>query len=96
MFAQVNGVRCNEEGVAEQGVIVRVLLIPSLTHEAKAILRFLAEQVSREIHITLMRQYRPVYRAREYPELDGYIDARTYGEVLHYGEELGLKNIISQ
>jgi len=96
MFAQVDGVQCNEENVVERGVIVRILLIPPLLEEAKENLRFLAEQVSRDVHITLMRQYHPAYRAHEYPELNCFVDRQRYREVLHYGLKLGLKNLILQ
>ncbi|MGB9882873.1 MAG: radical SAM protein, partial [Methanomassiliicoccales archaeon] len=73
-----------------------ILLLPSLLDEAMENLRFLAEAVSREISVSLMRQYRPTYRAFEFPELDGRVDAVTYQRVLQYGLELGLKNFILQ
>ncbi|MGC8777182.1 MAG: radical SAM protein [Candidatus Caldatribacteriaceae bacterium] len=96
MFSQTGEVVCNEEGVALKGVVVRILLLPSLLDEAMENLRFLAEAVSREISVSLMRQYRPTYRAFEFPELDGRVDAVTYQRVLQYGLELGLKNFILQ
>lgn len=96
MFSQVGEVVCNEENVALKGVIVRILLIPSLIDEAMENLRFLAERISRQIFITLMRQYRPMYRVSEFPELGGRIDVVTYERVLRYGLELGLRNFILQ
>ncbi|MGQ9472734.1 MAG: radical SAM protein [Candidatus Caldatribacteriaceae bacterium] len=96
MFSQVGEVMCNEEGVALKGVVVRILLLPSLLEEAMENLRFLAEEVSSRIFVTLMRQYRPLYRAFEFPELNSFVDAVAYQRVLRYGLELGLKNFILQ
>lgn len=96
MFSQVGEVICNEERVTLKGVVVRILLLPSLLEEAMENLRFLAEEVSPKVFVTLMRQYRPLYRAFEFPELNNFVDASAYQRVLQYGLEFGLKNFILQ
>ena len=96
MFSQVGVVVCDGDGVALKGVMVRVLLLPSLVDEAMENLRFLAEEISLEVSVTLMKQYWPAYRAFEFPELQGRIDEATYERVLRYGLELGLRNFILQ
>lgn len=96
MFAQVGNVVLNEEGVARRGLIVRILIIPSLEDEAKDNLRFLATGVSRDVYVTLLRQYRPLYRAREFPEIAKVVSDQVYRDVLEYGRSLGLHNFILQ
>lgn len=97
MFEQVGEVVL-KEGVAAKGLIIRILLIPSLIEEALENLRFIAENISRRVHITLMRQYRPVYKvsAERFSELNGFIDDTTYREVVRFAQGLGLKNLILQ
>lgn len=96
MFRQVGEVEWGEEGVAKRGLIVRILIIPSLEDEARENLRFLAENVSQNIFISLMRQYRPCYKADLFPELSRSVDERTYREIVAYARELGLRNLILQ
>lgn len=96
MFAQVGNVVLSEEGVARRGLIVRILIIPSLEEEAKENLRFLATEVSRDVYVTLLRQYRPMYRAQEFPEIVHLVSDRVYRDVLEYGKSLGLHNFILQ
>lgn len=96
MFAQVGNVVLDSTGIARRGLIVRILIIPSLEEEAKENLRFLAEEISRDVHITLLRQYRPVYRAQDFPEIDRFVSDSMYREVLEYGKSLGLHNFILQ
>lgn len=96
MFAQVGNVVLNEEGVARRGLIVRILIIPSLEEEAKENLRFLATDISRDVYVTLLRQYRPLYRAQDFPEIVGLVSEEVYRDVLEYGKSLGLRNFILQ
>ena len=96
MFRQVGEVEWGEEGVAKRGLIVRILIIPSLEDEARENLRFLAENVSQNVFISLMRQYRPCYKADLFPELSRSVDERTYREIVAYARELGLRNLILQ
>jgi putative pyruvate formate lyase activating enzyme len=58
-----------EDGLAKRGVLVRHLVMPGQTEEAKEIFRFLAEQISRDTYVNVMGQYRPEYRAKEYDEI---------------------------
>ncbi len=96
MFSQVGSVVLDEEGVARRGLIVRILIIPSLEEEAKENLRFLAEEISKDVCITLLRQYRPMYKAQNFPEIFGFVSERVYQGVLAYGRSLGLRNFILQ
>ena len=96
MFRQVGEVEWGEEGVARRGLIVRILILPSLESEAKENLRFLAENISRDVFISLMRQYRPYYKADLFPELNRSVGERTYWEIVTYAQNLGLRNLILQ
>lgn len=97
MFKQVGEVMLLN-GIAVKGLIIRILLIPSLVEEALENLRFIAENISRKVHVTLMRQYRPVYKVSAgcFPELNSFIDDDTYRKVVRFARELGLSNLILQ
>jgi putative pyruvate formate lyase activating enzyme len=54
------------------------------------VLKFVAEEVSPNTYINLMDQYRPCYRAGDYPELDRPITVAEYQEALDLARKRGL------
>ncbi len=69
MHRQVGALQLDASGMARRGVLVRHLVMPGLLEESAAIFRFLAEKVSAETYVNVMAQYRPEYRASDYPEI---------------------------
>jgi putative pyruvate formate lyase activating enzyme len=67
MHAQV-GPLVIEDGLARRGLLVRHLVMPGLLDETREIFRWLAT-LSRETYVNVMGQYRPEYRAMEFPEI---------------------------
>ncbi|MCK4492326.1 MAG: hypothetical protein KAU03_06855, partial [Candidatus Altiarchaeales archaeon] len=53
------------------------------------ILEWIAENTE-AAKVNIMAQYRPMYRAMDYPELRGRLDFRQYNEALDAARELGL------
>jgi putative pyruvate formate lyase activating enzyme len=70
MHRQVGALQVDQQGLARRGVLVRHLVMPGLLEETAAIFRFLAHEVSPDTYVNVMGQYRPLYRATEYPEID--------------------------
>jgi len=52
--------------------------------------RFLAEEISPETYLNVMAQYRPCYKARNYPELSRPITLREYAEAVAIARAAGL------
>jgi len=90
MYNQVGGLKLNSEGVAEKGLIVRLLILPNNIGEVKKSLDFIKNELSTDVYISIMSQYRPLYKAYKYPELNRRINFREYKEILNYAEKLGL------
>lgn len=57
------------------------------------VLAFLAREISKRTYLNLMDQYRPCYRAEEYPELDRPITANEYRAALAAAAGLGLTRL---
>jgi putative pyruvate formate lyase activating enzyme len=70
MHRQVGDLVLDEQGIAQRGLLVRLLVLPNGLAGTAEIARFLAEQVSAASYINVMGQYRPAYRAARYPEID--------------------------
>ncbi len=91
MHRQVGNLVLDERGIARRGVLVRHLVMPGGIAGTPEILRFLAEAVSPHTYLNLMDQYRPCYRADEYPPLDCELSREDYLEALTLACRLGLR-----
>lgn len=70
MHRQVGDLVLDEDGIAQRGLLVRHLVMPNDLAGTADIALFLAEEVSTDTYINLMAQYRPCYKAEQYPELN--------------------------
>ncbi|MBN1659219.1 MAG: radical SAM protein [Anaerolineae bacterium] len=91
MHRQVGDLTMDERGVAQRGLLVRHLVLPEGLAGTGAIVRFLAEKVSRHTYLNVMAQYRPYYRAHDLPPLDRPITGEEYAEAVHLAREAGLR-----
>jgi len=78
-------------GLAASGLLVRHLVMPGLTDESIAILDFIAREISPDTFVNVMDQYRPAYRAHEYPNLARRITPGEYRKVVRHARQLGLR-----
>jgi putative pyruvate formate lyase activating enzyme len=90
MHRQVGDLKLDEEGLAVRGLLVRHLVLPGGLAGTAEVVRFLAEDISKETYLNIMAQYRPEYNACRSPELNRGITAKEYAEALHLAERAGL------
>ncbi|MGQ9630432.1 MAG: radical SAM protein [bacterium] len=69
MHRQVGDLRVDKRGIAYRGLLVRHLVLPEDLAGTSEVMRFLAQEVSPDTYVNVMAQYRPCYKASEYPEL---------------------------
>jgi putative pyruvate formate lyase activating enzyme len=71
MHRQVGPLRLDRDGLAVRGVLVRHLVMPGCADDARAVMRFLAREVSPDTYVNVMEQYHPAGSVEEgkYPEL---------------------------
>lgn len=70
MNRQVGDLEISPEGVAVRGLLIRHLVMPEALEDTERIVTFIAEEISRESYVNIMRQYHPAYRALGVPPLD--------------------------
>ena len=76
------------EGLLKRGTVVRHLLMPGGLAEAKAVMDFVAGELGRENALfSLMSQYTPMGRARDYPEIDRTLRKSEIRAAQEYVEE---------
>jgi putative pyruvate formate lyase activating enzyme len=89
MYRQVGNLKLNKEGIAEKGLLVRLLIMPENIGGIKKTLDFIKNELSNDVYLSIMAQYYPVYKAFKYPELSKMISAKEYFEVVKYAEKKG-------
>jgi len=80
------------EGIARRGLIVRHLVLPEGLAGTREVLRWIADNLSPRVHVSLMDQYFPAHKAVGHPILGRKITAEEYAEALRAFEEAGLTN----
>lgn len=93
MQRQVGDLWMDEAGIARRGLLVRHLLLPGGLAGTEQVLRFLAQEISPQVYLNLMDQYRPAYQAGRYPELDRPVTRSEYQQALELARSLGLKRL---
>ena len=90
MHRQVGDLIMDGDGIAVKGLLVRHLVLPEGIAGTEEVLKFLAEEVSKDTYVSLMRQYFPAYRAVDMPPLDRRITEEEYREAVELLERYGL------
>ena len=92
MVRQTGMPQFDAEGYMKRGTIVRHLILPGHTRNSKKVLKLLHETFGKQIYISIMNQYTPVFEQKEYTELNRCVTRREYEKVLDYAFELGIEN----
>ena len=93
MHAQVGDLALDEKGIAARGLLVRHLVLPGGIAGTGEVMRFLANELSRETYVNIMDQYYPSYEASRYPPLDKRITRQEYKEAVAMAARAGLVRI---
>jgi putative pyruvate formate lyase activating enzyme len=92
MFRQVGNLVLDENGLAQRGLIIRHLVLPGGLSGTDGVMKFLAEEVSKDVYISLMSQYFPAFRAQEFKEIDRRITPEEYEGACQIMLRYGLEN----
>lgn len=93
MHRQVGDLVVNEQGLAVRGLLIRHLVLPNDLAGTAGIVRFLAEEISKDTYLNLMDQYRPDYNAHQFPELDRRLTRDEYIQAVQQAHSVGLNRL---
>ncbi len=93
MHRQVGNLRTDDQGLATRGLLLRHLVMPDAVDESKKILDWVREELSPDVYVNIMAQYRPEADANEHEELNRRPRMEEYREVATYADEIGLTNV---
>ena len=95
MHRQTGVLKCDEQGLAKRGVLVRHLVMPGEIAGTESIMRFLANEVSRDTYVNVMGQYYPAGRvsAAQFVEINRPIGSAEYARAVEAARRAGLWRI---
>lgn len=96
MHGQVGNLVVDLEGRAVRGVILRHLVLPGGISGTEATLHWIKESLPDTITISLMAQYSPLHRGKEFPPLNREITEQEYDSAVDLAWELGFENVYVQ
>ncbi len=92
MYRQVGNLQLDDKGIAKRGLIVRHLVLPNGLSGTEAIMKFLAEEISKDVYISLMSQYFPAFKAVDVKEINRRLTADEYEAAYQSMQKYGLEN----
>jgi len=91
MHRQVGDLAVDRHGIARRGLLVRHLVMPGGAAGTPDVMRFLAEEVSRDTLVNVMPQYHPEGKALGHAEIGRAITLEEYHEAVIAARGLGLR-----
>jgi putative pyruvate formate lyase activating enzyme len=92
MHRQVGDLSLDSRGIARRGLLVRHLVLPNNLAGTGEVVRFLAG-LSKDTYVNIMDQYRPCYRAHEYPPLARRPTRAEFEEAFRLARDAGLHRL---
>jgi putative pyruvate formate lyase activating enzyme len=92
MHRQVGDKLIYDGDVVVRGMIIRHLVLPNDLAYSEPVFKFISEELSPKIHISLMSQYNPVHKARKDILINRHIRVSEYERAIKLMEKYGLYN----
>ncbi len=93
MYRQVGTAVPAGDGLMYRGLMIRHLVMPNDVSGTKEVINWIAGHLPKDTYLNLMSQYRPVYRASEFPEIARRITQQEYSQAVGHAKAAGLTNL---
>ena len=92
MYNQVGSPVLDENGMIKKGLIIRHLVLPSNIQNSKNVLKWINDNMDKNVFVSVMAQYFPTHKAKEFPEINRKLTMDEYKEIENYLYSLDLDN----
>jgi len=92
MYRQVGDELVYDGDIVVRGLIIRHLILPNDLSDTEKVFKFIAEELSPNVHISLMSQYYPTNKAYKDILIDRALRNSEYNKALQLLEKYGLHN----
>jgi putative pyruvate formate lyase activating enzyme len=93
MHRQVGTAKPEKNGLMVRGLMIRHLVMPNNVSGTKEVIQWIARNLPKDTYLNIMSQYRPMYRANEFPEISRGISRKEYSDAVKWARKEGLTNL---
>jgi len=92
MYNQVGTPVFDENGLIQKGLIIRHLVLPSHIENSKKVLKWIDENIDKQVYVSVMAQYFPTGNANKFKEISRKLSEEEYKEIGEYLYSLEIEN----
>ena len=92
MYFQVGIPKFDENGLIKKGIIIRHLVLPNHIDNSKNVLNWIKENMPKNIYVSLMAQYFPTYKAKDFEKLNRKLTIEEFEDITNHLEQLDIQN----
>jgi putative pyruvate formate lyase activating enzyme len=93
MHRQVGVAKPASDGLMYRGLMIRHLVMPNNVSGSFKVMEWIADFLPKDTFVNIMSQYRPMYKAKEFPEINRRLYRSEYNNVVNYAKNIGLTNL---
>ncbi len=93
MHRQVGVAKPASNGLMYRGLMIRHLVMPNGVAGTKKVVEWIAQNLPKDTYLNIMSQYRPMYKAFEYPQIARRITTEEYAQAVEWARQAGLTNL---
>jgi putative pyruvate formate lyase activating enzyme len=93
MHRQVGVARPAKNGLMHRGLMIRHLVMPNRVGGTKEIVEWIAANLPKDTYVNIMSQYRPMFKAHDYPKISRRLTRQEYAEAVRWAKDAGLTNL---
>ena len=93
MHRQVGVAKPARDGLMYRGLMIRHLVMPNNVAGTKGVIEWIAQNLPKNTYLNIMAQYRPMYKAFEYPQIARRITLKEYDQAVKWAKKAGLTNL---
>lgn len=92
MEKQVGEPEFDKNGMIKKGLIIRHLVLPNHLQNSKEILKWIKKNLNNKIYVSIMTQYFPTFKSKNYEEINRKLTKKEYEEIEEFIEKIDIKN----
>ncbi|MFZ5969211.1 MAG: radical SAM protein [Bacillota bacterium] len=93
MYGQVGNLVTDDRNIAYRGLMIRHLVMPENITGTEKIMKFIADELSKDTYVNIMAQYYPMHKAYEFEALRRRITKEEFSNAILSAKAAGLRNI---
>jgi putative pyruvate formate lyase activating enzyme len=93
MHRQVGVARPWPDGLIYRGLMIRHLVMPNNVGGTKQVIDWIAGNLPKDTYVNIMSQYRPMYKAFDYPDIARRLTREEYTEAVEWARKAGLTRL---